>query len=298
MNDPGSLEESFVHAFVLGTGRCGTQTLARILDALPGCSVVHEATPPLLDEVTASLRGELSHADLVELLAATRDPAALGGDRLSAESNQRLSFILPALNEAFPRARYLWLIRDGREVVASMLHRHWYHAHEARLREPHHEISVRNRTRGDLVGEMSTQEWSRLGQFERICWYWSFTNRTIEKMSGQLGLQVLKLRLEDLSTELEAVMKFFDLDDMEAPTPYRANRARRGAPLPWTEWSRSQRRAFERLCGPTMNEQYPTWRETWNRISPGTGHLIRRKVYALAQVRGVLSVWRKRLRRN
>lgn len=245
--------------FVVGTGRSGTATLAALLDGLPGCRVVHEASPPLLAEVTGYQRGTLAHHELVELLRRSRRPEAIGGTVLSGEANQRLSFVLPALAEAFPRARIVWLVRDGRDAVASMHHRLWYHPREAALRPPAVRAWADHRIAANRVGDLPAAAWAGLDAFGRCCWYWAYTNRLIARERARLGLPVLCLRLEDLGRRLPALWSFLDLDCPVPPQLAHANRASGGSPLGWRVWSRRQRETFRRLCGSTMDRHYPAW---------------------------------------
>jgi hypothetical protein len=141
--------------FVVGTGRSGTRTLAALLSSASGCRVVHEQDPPLLAEVCDHLAGRLSRRQMTDVLRRTRSVETIGGERLSGEANQRLSFVLPALAEAFPTARLVWLIRDGRTTVASMHHRKWYHPRETVERPGAVRSWAIHRLRGDEVGDLS-----------------------------------------------------------------------------------------------------------------------------------------------
>jgi hypothetical protein len=57
-----------------------------------------------------------------------------------------------------------------------------------------------NRTRGDLVGEFTTDEWTELGQVERCGWWWNWVNRQIHGQAERLPGRVKILRLEDAIT--------------------------------------------------------------------------------------------------
>ena len=96
----------------LGTGRCGTMSLARLLNAQPDAAVTHETSPALpwepRAEHLASIRAR------VETLLAR--PARFVGD----VALYYLSYI-PAILGAFPAARVLVLQRDRAETVASYL---------------------------------------------------------------------------------------------------------------------------------------------------------------------------------
>jgi hypothetical protein len=267
-----------VHLFVLGTGRCGTETASAVLSGLPGCKIIHEHAPPLLSEVSDFLKGRMPEAELGRILRTTRSPEALGGERLAGESNQRLSFILPQLAPLFPQARYLWMIRDGRSNVASVFHRRWYDPREIRVREPQHAPSALSRITADMVGEMTSAEWSALDGFARCCWYWSFTNREIQRRTAERGLNTLKVRLEDLDDRTGELLDFVGLGDQPVPPVKRANAAVHGRPLSPEHWPSAWKSSFERLCGSVMDEHYPGWRErAWD--GSASSHGLTRTMY-------------------
>ena len=258
--------QSVQHLFVLSTGRSGTKTCAQLLSSFQGCRIEHQLRPTLLDEVTDYLSGSMPHQDMVALLRKTRGPECFNGETVIGESNQRLAYALPALAEAFPSAKYLWVIRDGRDVVASMHHRLWYHPREAQRRHPELAEWAANRIHADWIGEMPTAQWARLDSFARCCWYWAHTNRMIAEGSRKLNLRIRCVRLEQLHEQLPDVLEFLELDaDVPSTIPC-VNRSflpkRVGwwrNPTPHVRWSGSQRRIFAMLGADVMDEHYPEW---------------------------------------
>lgn len=247
----GKNKNTPVHLFILGTGRSGTQSAAQLLSTLSGCCVTHEKKPQLLQEGADYLSGKMAKEDIVDLLRLTRNVEALGGTRLSGESNLRLSFVLPALAEAFPEARYLWMVRDGRHTVSSYVHREYYHP---RYRFKQWELQA------DQIGEMSAKEWSRINAFARCCWFWSYTNRTIQREAKQLNLNIHLCKIEDFDNELHNIFSFLGLEDQ---VPQRAPKVDVSSryKLPWQFWSPHQRAIFKELAGTVMDEHYPGWSE-------------------------------------
>lgn len=96
----------------LGTGRCGTMSLARLLNAQPGAAVTHETSPALPWEPRAEHLASI-RVRVAQLLAR---PARLVGD----VALYYLGYV-PAILDAFPAARVLVLQRDRAETVASYL---------------------------------------------------------------------------------------------------------------------------------------------------------------------------------
>jgi hypothetical protein len=284
------------HVFVVGTGRSGTTTIASLASRVPGCVVDHEREPKLLEEVTRYFEGRLQHHELIELLQRTRNPEAIGGTRVAGEANQRLSFVLPALAEAFPQARLVWLLRDGRDAVASMHHRGWYDLRETERGPRATRDWARTRVRGDVVGDLTTAEWEALDAFGRCCWYWSYTNRLIAADADRLGVTILAVKLEELERALPDLASFLGVEELAALSVPKANIASSGKPTSWRLWSRRRRAVFERLCGEVMDVHYPGWR---GQMAFGfRGTLLAGGLGGILQLRGGLAskTWRLRAR--
>ena len=241
--------------FALSTGRSGTQTLAHVLTQSPGCLCLHEPHPQLVRESVLFREGRLSQADAIDLLRRTRPhPAA---DRAYGESNNRLSLMVPALAAAFPEAKFIWLQRDARDVVASELQRGGY-APQSRL--PWRVSKwARWRPRADRVGAATTQEWASWTRLEKLAWQWDWTHRLIRQDLEELASDRFRvLQLERLESDLPALASWLGLTHVDYVIE-RANRRREpddvtGMPArhpnlvtrveDWQTWSADERAAF------------------------------------------------------
>ena len=122
----GRLDERVV--FVLGSPRSGTTFLAGCIGSVPGfvdLGEVHAlkaAIPRLMH-----LEPVQSAPRIRRLLAWTRRLALVPALQ-PVEQTPETAFVLPALALAFPRARFVHAVRDGRDVVASLLERGWLSA--------------------------------------------------------------------------------------------------------------------------------------------------------------------------
>ncbi len=247
--------------FVVSTGRSGSQTIAELLDRSPDAVCLHEPEPRLLFEITAYLYGELPHAELVDLLRETRPTVQTGGHY--GESHHRLSWVIPVLHEAFPAAKFIWLLRDGRATVASLYARRTY---TGRRFSPDR-LGQRwetTRVRGDRLGQMRAAAWRSLTRFEKCCWHWTQKNRWIERDLAACGCEWMQVRLEDLAARSEAVFDFLGLRLPDDPALRRLNVARpeygRQLPTGWQSWRDWQIVGFARLCSAAMDDWYPDWR--------------------------------------
>ena len=153
--------------FILSTGRSGTKTIAESLSGLPDYRY-----------------GRLKDESLRQFLLETRQPIVNG--EVYGESNQTLSLIVPVLAKSFPKAKFIWLIRSGLDVVSSIFSRQWYTGHSAnhdRYEDcpPLEKAWIDGRIMGDLCGDVPFAKWKKMNPFARCCWYWAYVNRTIEK---------------------------------------------------------------------------------------------------------------------
>ena len=248
--------------FILSTGRSGTKTIARTLNALPGCYCPHEPVPTLIAEGSAYRHGQVSGEKIRRILRESRSPTFYGATY--GESNQKLSFVIPELAETFLEAKFVWLIRNGLDVVASIMARGWYGGYE----EDYETMPERwkawrdHRIQGDLCGDVSKKKWMRMAPFERCCWYWSYVNRLVchdLKLHAPGRYRVLKL--ENIHQDLLKTVRWLGLPALAVPAARRHNKAESYQPYHWKQWSQAEREKFETWCCEQMDYFYPTWRK-------------------------------------
>lgn len=119
----GRLDDRFV--FVVGSPRSGTTFLAGAIGSLPGfvdlgeVAPVKAAVPELatleLQEAARRLRRTLHVARRVGLVGAVR----------AVEQTPELAHLVRVIPLAFPDARIVHIVRDGRDVVCSLLEKPW-----------------------------------------------------------------------------------------------------------------------------------------------------------------------------
>jgi Sulfotransferase family len=114
--------------FVVGCPRSGTTFTGSAIGSLPGFVDLDEVTPlkaalPRLaglpvDEAAPELRAIVERVRLLGLARGLR----------GVEQTPETSFALPAALQAYPRATAVHVLRDGRDVVCSLLERGWFRA--------------------------------------------------------------------------------------------------------------------------------------------------------------------------
>lgn len=251
--------------FVLNSGRAGSKTVAKVLSQSSGCRCLHEPEPRLVAEATRYRYGEVEHDVVVDLLRRTRTEDR---DVLRGETNNKLALLVPALHDAFADAKYVWLVRDGRDTVASMVQRGWYAPSEDDERAS---AWQRWRPQGDRLG-VSAAAWASWDQFERVCWAWAWVNGLIEEDLAAVGQdRSTTVRLEELGAALPGLADFLGLEPFAA-TIDRANRRSTderaadnrtnvvGRVETWQDWDERQREVFTRHAGALMDRHYTAWR--------------------------------------
>ncbi len=111
--------------FVVGSPRSGTTFLAGAVGAQPGFVDLGEVRP-----VKASVARwvGMSEADAARELRTTLERVRRLGfvrDLRPVEQTPELSFVVRAAVRAYPRATVLHIVRDGRDVVCSLLEQGW-----------------------------------------------------------------------------------------------------------------------------------------------------------------------------
>jgi glycosyltransferase involved in cell wall biosynthesis len=261
--------------FVLSTGRSGTQTIARSLAEIPDCVCLHEPTPQLITESSAYRYGRIDVGKLAKVIAETRHPVING--KLYGESNQTLSLLVPVLTEVFPDAKFIWLIRNGLDVVASIYSRQWYTGHStnhSRYEDcpPIEKEWIDGRIMGDLCGDVAPAKWKSMDPFARCCWYWAYTNRIIENDLNKFVTinNSTIVRLEEIDRDLTGVIDWLGLSIPLKMKVQRHNRAHYKLHT-WQKWSKSERQTFLYWCGPSMDRLYPEWRTDHADFFTGNG---------------------------
>jgi hypothetical protein len=112
----GHLDERMV--FVFGSPRSGTTFLADAIGSLPGFVDLGEVNPlkAAIPDVTAKQVRTI--LDRVRRLG-------LAGSRRAVEQTPEVAYILPVVAASFSRAALVHAVRDGRDVVSSLLERGW-----------------------------------------------------------------------------------------------------------------------------------------------------------------------------
>jgi hypothetical protein len=192
----GRGEERLV--FVVGCPRSGTSFLAGAIGSLPGFVDLGEVTPlKAVLPTLASLPPEKAAGDLRRQLEALRRLGLVRGLR-GVEQTPELAFMLPAVLVAYQEARVVHIVRDGRDVAASLLERGWLSASREGRDDAHLPYGAYSRF---WVEPELAEEFPLVSDARRAAWAW----RRYVTAARHESQRVLEIRYEDLALDPTSV---------------------------------------------------------------------------------------------
>jgi hypothetical protein len=119
----GRLDDRLV--FVVGSPRSGTTFLAGAIGSVPGFVDLGEVAPlkAAVPELATLERGEAARR-LRRVLAVARRVGLVGSVR-AVEQTPEVAHLVDVVALAYPAARVVHIVRDGRDVVCSLLDKPW-----------------------------------------------------------------------------------------------------------------------------------------------------------------------------
>jgi hypothetical protein len=182
--------------FVVGCPRSGTTFTGSALGSLPGFVDLDEVTPlkaalPRLAElpVEECSRELRSIVERVRLLGLAR---GLRG----VEQTPETSFVLKAALSAYPQAVGVHVVRDGRDVVCSLLERGWFRAAHSGVDDAGHPFGAHARF---WVEPERREEFTAASEARRAAWAW---RRYVSAARGAATVEVRYESLRDSACEI------------------------------------------------------------------------------------------------
>ncbi|HET8606196.1 MAG TPA: sulfotransferase [Gaiellaceae bacterium] len=190
--------------FVVGSPRSGTTFVGRALGAQPGLIDLGEVKPlkaraPELaglpeEEAAARLRRTV---EIVRGLGLARNLRAV-------EQTPEASFVVGAALRAYPQGRAVHALRDGRDVVCSLLERGWLSAGRGGADDARQAFGAHARF---WVEEERREEFVRASDATRCAWAWrryvTAARASLPRDRVSRG-RMLELRYEQLVTDPQA----------------------------------------------------------------------------------------------
>jgi hypothetical protein len=190
--DPTLATERIV--FVVGSPRSGTTFLAGAVGSQPGFVDLGEVRP-----VKASIErwAALPEADAARELRTTLERVRRLGlvrDLRPVEQTPELSFVVRAAVRAYPQATVLHIVRDGRDVVCSLLEQGWLRDERAGRDDAGLRFGGHIRS---WVEPERREEFARASEATRAAWAW----RRYVSAARAAPEWTLELRYEQLAAD-------------------------------------------------------------------------------------------------
>lgn len=187
--------------FVVGCPRSGTTFLGSAIGSLPGFVDLSEVTP-----WKAALPHAPSAAELRSILERVRLIGLARGLRC-VEQTPETAHVLGEALEAYPQALAVHALRDGRDVVCSLLERGWLNAGKEGADDAGLPYGAQPRF---WVEPERREEFSQVSDARRCAWAW---RRYVEAArSAGAGERLLDLRYESFSRSAETLAEFLGAD--------------------------------------------------------------------------------------
>ena len=186
--------------FVIGSPRSGTTFTGRALGSLPGFVDLDEVQPwkAAIPEL-AGIPADQAAPRLRRILETVRVLSLARGLR-GVEQTPETSFVLPAALRAYPEAVAVHVIRDGRDVVTSLLERRWLSAEGAGTDDAR--LAYGTHARFWVEAERK-DEFHRVSDATRAAWAW----RRYVSAAGAVPDRTIELRYEQLVANPEAAAR-------------------------------------------------------------------------------------------
>lgn len=231
--------------FILALGRSGTTFLSHLLNMSSDAVVFHE---PARSDIDAYRRAFFSPDDAERYIASFRKKEMYLRMRTTelsvyGEVNSLLRRHFHALRRHFPGAGFLHMVRDGRDVVRTMM-------------------STAALTPGDMwtwwlrphESDPFFAQWHAMDRFAKLCWYWRVENHFLRTSIGST------VRFEEAISDYECfehrILSPFGLGIPQSVWKQETGVQRNATGtyrIPhWREWDAYRTRTFETICGDEM----------------------------------------------
>lgn len=265
--------------FFVGSGRCGTFQITKSLEADPSFESHHEFHfEPLLKQGLLHYYGLSEVSETRRILRESIGSSIHYSEKENwADCSNALPWVVDCLASEFPRAKFVFLVRDGRKVVTSFFHKFeelvyptrqanqflsWFRNRDE-IPPPPLKTYWRPVPREPVELEIF-EKWSR---FERLCWYWSEVNRVALCQFADVSDERVKLvKFEDLCSdpdERAALRQFVGVREDSGALQSFDRPVNVGVPKNFT-MSPEQESQFNEICSGIMSELGYAERDTYN----------------------------------
>ena len=245
---PGEIESWFNEKkffFILSIGRSGSMFLADLLNKDEKNLVLHE--PTRLDFLAYSQAFQEAQMTY-DYISEFRKKLIYSHNHLSelsqyGEVNSLLRRHAQSIRQNIPNVKVFHLVRDGRDVVRSMMARRTF-----TKKDPFSMIIHPNK-KDDYYGD-----WSEMDRFERLCWYWWIENKYLADTIGNPLIFEKLIKDYDYIQDNLLIPLGIDInrESWEDKINQPKNSTTQHAIPHWSKWKPERVEQFEKICGSLM----------------------------------------------
>lgn len=233
--------------FILGLGRSGTEFMSSFLNKANGAYVFHE---PVFEDFNAYVKAFYSSHDAEIYIQKFRMKEIYLRMRHSVpgvygEVNGALRRHAPAIKSFLPNTTLIHLVRDGRDVVRSLMSRG-----TMTMNDP---FNIRIHP---VETDPWKSEWNGMDRFSRLCWLWQVDNGYLRTTIGRIA-------------QFEKILNSYEYFYREILNPCHINIEKKiweaavSAPRnmtskfkisKWEDWTPEQQKIFRKICGDEMEK--------------------------------------------
>jgi len=184
--------------FVTGCPRSGTTFVAGALGSQPGFVDLGEVHPLKAATPTLSRLGEAEAADRLRRVLDRVRRLGLVRHLRGVEQTPETAHVLPAALAAYPEAKAVHVVRDGRDVVCSLLERGWLSSGRAGADDAR--LGYGSGARFWVEPER-VEEFERLSDAGRAAWAW----RRYVLAARARPERTIEVRYEEIAADPDAV---------------------------------------------------------------------------------------------
>lgn len=255
--------KEFAPIFFLSTGRTGTQLFTELLEHSKKTKVFHSpsslfcnAQSELIEEGKVSyemykeygLEDEIINKLVSQVVMASREDLLYKTylhNRVYIETNNRITFLAPALKKIFPHAKFVHLHRHPGEFIRSGIRRKYY------VSEDTHQIGMIKPIKEDPYFDM----WDNMDNIEKVAWLWNETNSFVDNYLKTIHKEdYLQFNFNELSVEnIRKLLDFLEIDDIPLNTIKSAidtpvNIQKKGSFDKYDKWTDKDKDKVKKIC--------------------------------------------------
>lgn len=212
--------------FVIGTGRCGTRCIYKMLKNIDQIDIFHEYAAIPMSKIAVLYHMEkISTEEAISRLHLLLEPAIYYSNKSQwITCDNRISWLIKPLIQMFPNASFIHIIRNGLKTTSSFYNKltndvyddesvriMYNYLYNNQLIPPHEKKYWWTLPNKQTEAYRFVYKWNR---YQRICWHWQHCNNTIKKDLAYIHpSQKLMLKLENLTNQnntkgLEQLLEF------------------------------------------------------------------------------------------